>query len=447
LIFRELFTRYSSSPFIKNILYSVSGNSIVLVIGFIITPIVAKIYGPSVYGDFALFTAICGFIIPLTALQLPTGYVAAKNRNEFFVLIRISFYALFLVTILTFIVIAICYKFFSLEIKYHFYFIPIYVFFGGTFGIFRGWNIKAQEFKISAKAKIYATIFGKSTTLVYGITSPFTATGLILGSLVAFFVESAGMFSERIRIESKLAIKKKYSMKLYFEILKKYKQYPTFVVFNSIVNALGTQIPIYFLAIYYLSDKVGLFSLSISLIQIPINLIGTSIGSVFLPKIATAIGIKKEMNRLVLGLYNKLFYPSVLGLVLLAVIIYFLLTPLLGSEWQSASTLSSFMVVSFAFGMVSLPLSVVFRLINYEQVNFKISLFTVFLKIGVLLLGVNFAGFQFTVFLYLLIVMIENVMKVLALFLRLEIPILTILRDATIAIVVYSLSFIVVQNL
>ncbi|HNP17451.1 MAG TPA: lipopolysaccharide biosynthesis protein [Fulvivirga sp.] len=444
MIFREKYARYSSSSFIKNLLYSVSGNSLVLGIGFIITPIVAKIYGPSVYGDFALFTAICGFIIPYSALQLPAGYVAAKNRAEFFVLIRISFYSLFLITTITFIVVIIYQFIFATDVKYYFFMIPAYVFLGGMFGIFRGWNIKIQEFKSSAKAKIYATAFGKSTTLFYGIAYPFSATGLVLGSLVTFLIESAGIITKRVIIEGKLLIRNKYGKTIYLEVLKKYKQYPTFVAFSSIVNAVSTQLPIYFLAAYYSSDKVGLFSLSLSLIQIPINLIGTSIASVFLPKIAGVLRQKEERNRIVKSLYNKLFYPSMAGLVLLAAVFYLLLTPLLGIEWESASTLSSFMVVSFAFGIVSLPLSVIFRLIDFEKANFQISLVGIFVKTGGLIVGILLVNFQFTVFLYLLIVMLENAFKVLVLFRELQLSNLTVIRDTVIAIIVYFTSYYVV---
>ena len=61
----------------QNVAFSLSGNAFVLGIGFVLTPIIARIYGPAAYGQFAIFTAVASLIQPISTFQLQAGYVAA----------------------------------------------------------------------------------------------------------------------------------------------------------------------------------------------------------------------------------------------------------------------------------------------------------------------------------------------------------------------------------
>ncbi len=433
------------NSFVRNVAFSLSGNTIVLVIGFFLTPIVAKIYGPKSYGDFALFTAICSLIIPFSTMQLQAGYVAAKNREEFYKLIRISIFILLSISTLSLAGI-LFYKNISHNPNYKLYlFIPVYVFSAGFFSIIRGWNIKLQEFKKSAKSKVFATLLGKSSTLSLGLFYTQSAFGMIMGSVVAFISESIGLISKKMLIEAKLILKQKIKINAYKITLFNFKQYPTYVTLNTIINNLSNQVPIYFIAAQFTKDNVGLFSLSLSLIQIPLNLMGTSIGAVFLPKIASVINETGKRNKTVVDLYQKLFYPGIISLLILAFILRMFLTPILGSEWHGASYLSSFMATSFAFGVIAIPLSVVYRLINFEKVNLRLTIIFIILKICGLALGAIANSFNLAVFIYFLISLLHNGIQVILLFRKLKINYGFVVRDLIGIIIIYMLSYYIIN--
>lgn len=428
----------------QNIAYSLSGNVFVLGIGFLLTPIIARIYGPSAYGQFAIFTAIASLIQPISTFQLQAGYVAAKNDEEFSSLIKISFLTLVATSLLVllgsliYISIGSIPKF-SEQLAL---FLPLYIFFAGLFSIVRGWNIKLEEFKRSAQSKVIATLTGKSTTLGFGWIIAQSAMGMIYGSLVSFIIESVGYVSKKMRKSIKMVLRANLTIKSLKQAMKNFSGYPKYVTTNSIINNFSTQIPIYFIAAWYTTEKVGLFSLSLSLITIPINLIGTSIGAVFLPKISTIIYDSELRNKTIVTLYKKLFYPGLLGLILLALILKLALPVILGASWQGASQLSAFIALSFTFAIVSIPISVTYRLINFEQVNLSITIIFIFLKIAGLASGLIMGNFIYSIFGYFAASILHNAAQVFFLFKKLEIKTNFLLRDLFISISVFLIAYL-----
>ncbi|MEN8251647.1 MAG: oligosaccharide flippase family protein, partial [Bacteroidota bacterium] len=412
---KKLFVKGS---FIQNVGFSMGGNAIVLGIGFFLTPVIARIYGPQAYGQFAIFTAIISIIQPISTFQLQAGYVAAKNDAQFANLIKLSFIILLIVSALSLAGGLVYYSFGNISIlpTQLALLIPLYIFFSGVFNIFRGWNIKLEEFKRSAQSKTVATLFGKSTTLGYGWFINQSAIGMIFGSIVTFIFESLGYISHNMFNSMSQVLKAKTSFSSLKLTLSDFINYPRYVTFNSVINNLSAQIPIYFIAAWYSTEKVGLFSLAISLLTIPVNLIGTSIGAVFLPKISSIIDDVEKRKAALLELYKKLFYPGLIGLIILAILLKFLLPAILGVKWDGASQLSAFVAISFAFTIVALPISVTYRLIHYEHTNLVLTIFFIIFKVVGLAIGLFYDNFILSVFGYFIATVLHHSSQIFLLF-------------------------------
>ncbi len=427
----------------RNIAITFSGNTIVLFLGFILTPLMAKVYGPESYGQFAIFTSICSLIVPISTFQYPNGFVAVKNQIELYALIRISIFSVVCISVLSYTV---------LHIYLHFQndtqtldelvsFIPFYVLLSGLFIILRGINIKIQQFGPAARSKSIATIGGKATSIGIGTLISQSVLGLIFGNIVLIIIESVGLLSRKLRSILFHSVTFKLNNKSYRDALTNFKEYPTFVTINSIIHSIGSQIPVYFIAFYFSDSAVGLFSLSLALILTPLNLLGNSIATVFLPKISKLRSNQEERNRVVLELYKKLFYPSLIILVLIAVTLGQIMVPILGKEWADAGILVSFVSVSFSFSLVSLPLEVTYRIIGLERDNFKLNLIFILIKIIGISIGLYFNDFYITVFGYFFAELLKNSSQILLLFKRLLISFEFIFRDLCVAAIIYSLLF------
>jgi O-antigen/teichoic acid export membrane protein len=311
--------------FAQNLAISFSGNAMAQVLGFAFTPFIARIYGPEAYGVFALCMAIISNLHPLSTLQLPSGYVAAENDKEFYSLIKITLMVLLgsvicISTVLVFFGDGFIQTFQIQELQGYLYIIPVYLFFMGIDSIFLGWSIRLKEFKLGAWAKMLSIVSSKTATLLMGIFTVPSATGIILGNLLLYPIDNLVKMLGGIKTNFRKVFSS-VSPQYVLATLKKFKSYPLYITPGLIINNLSVQLPIYYFSIYFLPADIGFFAMAGTLVSTPLNIIITSSTSVFLQKAAeTKQSDPNTLGSLSLFLYKRLFFVGVIPLSLLAII-------------------------------------------------------------------------------------------------------------------------------
>jgi len=399
---------------VQNVAFSLSGNAFVLGIGFILTPIIARIYGPDIYGKFALFAAIASFIQPISTLQYPSGFVAMNKHNDLSVVLQISLIALVSTTAITTLVVYILnlsetgYKLDYSALML----LPLYVLVAGLFNISRGLNVYLEEFKRSATSKSVATIVGKSSTIGLGLFIMPNISGMILGGIAAFLSETIGYFSRGFRSILNRAFSHFFSARTYYNIFKKYSEYPIFVTSNTLANSLSNNLPVFVLSLFFTTTDIGIYSLALNLVTIPINLIGTSVGSVFLPKISDNLKDLNKASQFIKTLYTNLYFAAAIGLLLLAVLYYYLLPIILGPEWCETSRLATVIIIGYNMQIVAIPLSVIYRLLKIERLNLALTIFAIIGRIIGLGVGIFLNDFYLAVALNIVVGLIHSALQV-----------------------------------
>lgn len=82
---------FKEGNFAHDFAITFSGNALSLIIGFLFTPFIARVYGPEAYGSFALFMAVAGLISTVITFQFPSGYVTISDQTEFYQILKITF--------------------------------------------------------------------------------------------------------------------------------------------------------------------------------------------------------------------------------------------------------------------------------------------------------------------------------------------------------------------
>jgi O-antigen/teichoic acid export membrane protein len=126
----------------------------------------------------------------------------------------------------------------------------------------------------------------------------------------------------------------------------RYKKFPTFSLPAGFINELSLQAPTLLLSMMFGYEIVGLFSLSYSMLVLPISLISNSIAQVYFGEISELFRYKSDK---ILSLYldttKKLFMFGA-PIILIGAVISPILFPLIfGSAWKEA-------------GIFTLPLSI-----------------------------------------------------------------------------------------
>lgn len=389
------------NSFSRNLAITFSGHALGQVLGFLFTPFIARIYGPENYGIFALFSAIASSFALISTFQLPTGYVAAKDKRELHVLIQLTIYVLVFFTTLSILVLVFFKEAFmdffdAGSLNFLIYFIPLYVFFMGIDYVLLGWNIYLKQFGRGAVAKISSVLISKGVTLVYGIFQP-TAAGIILGNFIVYPMESAVKFSRQVR-DDFVNVVKFVGFRQLKEVFLRFKSYPFLVTPGLLIANLNGQLPVFCFSFYFQQANAGLFALANSIITVPISVITNSTTTVFLQKAAeTQKADPLLLKDLVISLYKKLFLISFLPLTIFAFASEWVFSLVFGSVWEQAGVYAAFLSISAILSVPQQPLSVLFRLLHREHFNLFLSIGSIAMRTAGLGLGVYYQDIKMSV--------------------------------------------------
>ncbi len=267
------------------------------------------------------------------------------------------------------------------------YLIPVSIMLGGMNDIWRSWNIRVKEFKKGASAKIFSTLFTRFFTLGYGLITKGGSIGLILGDFMSKPSDSIMVQTKKIRASIPV-LWRESSITSIWATAKEYKQYPLFLLPGTWLYNLVLQLPPLFLSVYFSKDQIGYYSMTNSLFLLPMSLLTTALGPVFLQKASETFHTRPgDMTKIVKKLYWSLHLS---GLVPFAILIVFgdvVMHLFLGKQWQGAGFFASVLGYYFIFSISSYVLNALYRIYKKEKVFLLINIVTVVLCIAGLWIG------------------------------------------------------------
>jgi len=432
----------TKGSFAQNLAITFSGNAIAQLIGFGMTPFIARLYGPSTYGVFALFMALISNISPVFTLQYPTGFVAARSENEFYNLLRITFITLFSFTLALIVLLSLFHDsvinlFNAQTLRPYLWLFPLYFFLMGIDSIFLGWNIRLKEFRRGATSRIASTISSKGFTILWAYASQADALGMMVGNLILYPIESIGKLSKDILTSFKKIVEP-FSWSALKETFIRYKSYPLYVTPGLILSNLGNQLPVYLFAFFFHQSAVGLFALANSIVTVPLNIFVQSTTTVFLQKAAEIHhSSSHELASIVKKLYRNIYWMSVIPLTIFALTGDFLFAWIFGDTWTQAGLFASFLAVGMIMGVSVTPLTVLFRVLHREKINMIINVAFIAVKFTFLWWGVINNQVLWSVIGYSIATWLGFVTYLFTIFKFLKIERWTLLRDSIVIGIIF----------
>jgi O-antigen/teichoic acid export membrane protein len=232
---------------------------------------------------------------------------------------------------------------------FHFEFIAPYywLFCIGFFGIslyqiLTYWTLRLKDYVLITRTRIAQSISGSVSKIILGILS-FGSFGLICGEIIGRMV-GIGTLGRTI-IPRLWVVIRNFDLQRMRILAVRFKKFPTFSLPSSFINEVSLQVPTLFISGIFGFQVVGLFSMSFSMLVLPVSFISGSIGQVFFSESSELFRQKsKEILTLYLQTTKKLFMFGGPLILAGAVISPWLFPIVFGSAWKDA-------------GMFSLPLS------------------------------------------------------------------------------------------
>lgn len=369
-LIRELRTRNS---FLQNTawLFSASlANTLVQVVFF---PILSRIYGPEAYGTFGLFSAITLNLSMVAGASLSRAFVLPEKEEEFYALLRVSLrmclwfsLAVTLVTIIggrNLLVI-----FGAEELGNWIYLAGPAVFLMAADRILIDWSIREKAFRQFATYSVPFATGTKVFNVAYGKFISSGAAGLVLTHILTHL--GRNLIYLRFILKGPIAaLRKKLPPGAELKELKNYRQYPLFVMPGNFLNGISTQLPVYLIPLFGMGMKeVGIFTFSLLLLDMPIRVLNSAIGPVFLQKSAEKHRQGKEaLQQICWRLYKNLLAVAAVPVLLLYLAGGPLYAFAFGETWREAGLIAGILSLGYFFRFAASPLSNVAGVLRKEK--------------------------------------------------------------------------------
>jgi len=344
----RIISRISEDPLLKGIVIIGSGSAIAQILGIIFVPILTRIYPPAIFGTLAVFTSLLSILIVVSALKYDYAIPVPEKDDDAEYILILSFFIVCTLTIILFLILIVAGDF--LAGIFHFEFIAPYywLFCVGFFGIsiyqiLTFWALRSKDYFTITQTRIAQSISGSVSKIILGTLS-FGSFGLICGEIIGRMV-GIGTLGRTILPKiwqsiHNLDISRMRSLAIRF------KKFPEFSMPAGFINEISLQAPTLLLASMFGFEIAGLYSLSYTMLVLPVSLISNSIMQVYFGEISELFRQKSDKILTVYLETTKKLFMFGAPIILIGAVIFPIFFPLIfGSAWKDA-------------GMFSLPLSI-----------------------------------------------------------------------------------------
>lgn len=380
-----------SNPFVRNVMIMATGAASAQIISVILSPVITRVYGPEAYGIMGVFMAIVAILTPVASLTYPIAIVLPKSDVEAKGLIKLSlticiFIAVVITLLLCFFYQTIVELFHLSEVRGFLFLIPITILCAGILQVTEQWLIRTKQFKISAKSTFLQALLSQGSIVLIGLFYPMAQILVIIQSLreglkailmLGFVKGKEGI--HLIDWGSKGVSTKK--------LIKKYYDFPIFRAPEIFLNGLSKSLPILMLTIFFGPASAGFYSISKTVLNLPVQLIGKSVGDVFYPRVTEAAKNKENLTKLIKKATISL---TLIGIVPFSIVIIFgpwLFSNIFGSSWLNAGEYARWIALWSFFAFINLPSIKSLPVLSAQAFQLKYTIFMLITRVIMLCLG------------------------------------------------------------
>ena len=342
---KNFFDNIKKSEFAGNFKILSSGILISQLIMISSTPVITRLYSPSEFGIYALFTAILGIIIPVACGRYDIATVVVKEDTDGDKLFFLSLIVGLIVSIILFLV------FFFLEsplreildadkLDYWWYVLPGAIFLQSIFTNLKSYANRYKCYSIISRGQItfalsqviLLTLLGLMGFSSFGLFASYITSSVIVLIILCLFYKNFFLKSRWPGFKKLLIIAKRHI------------KFPFIQGTSTLFNMVRFMLPVIFLTKYFPDIFVGYYALVMKVIFFPLTFFSNSISMLNMKKIAEIV--HKKINptnyliKITFIVFIIIFFPSIIVIKYGPDIFSFVF----GSKWIMAGEFASILM-------------------------------------------------------------------------------------------------------
>lgn len=374
-----------SNSFARGVSVLVSGTVVAQALMVLVSPILTRIYTPDDFGLLAVYASVLSLFTVVASLRYQLAIPLPERESEAAHIALLSVLLVVLTSFSSGFLIWLGGDFLAQAINTpsmgdYLWLIPIGVFVIGCYEVFYYWAVRTKSFGTIASTKVSQSL---ATIIVQLAAFKIGALALIVG-------QTAGQAMGVWRLAQN-GLNNKYFAQWGWEDLKKvavrYKSFPLFSTWGGFLNAASMQLPPLLFAILFSPGAAGFYALAHRVLAMPMSLVGSAVGNVFL---ANAADAHREGNlaNLFQSVYAKLVAFIMPVMMVLLVDAPHLFTLVFGENWGQAGELARWMAPWLAIVFVASPLSILYEVL--EKQKWGMCFQALMLSVRILALGIGY---------------------------------------------------------
>lgn len=170
--------------------------------------------------------------------------------------------------------------------------------------------------------------------------------------------------------------------------IRRYWHFPLLFAPSSLLNVLGTNLPILVFGITFGAAQAGQLGMAQRIVLLPSTIVGSAVGQIYLARLTESIRLGiGDVRRQYLWVTVRMLLPGLAIAVASWLVAPRLFTLVLGSEWRAAGEFASAMALSVGLGFVVSPLTFVFVAFERTAASIAVDLSRIFLVGGAAILA------------------------------------------------------------
>jgi O-antigen/teichoic acid export membrane protein len=375
---RLLDTIFKTGTFSHNIAISTMGSTTAYLVGFLLSPILARIYQPEAYGLFALFNALVTNFGIFITLDYINAFLLPKSKSKFTAMVQLSLSLVIISSSLAVGVLALfkweVLQFFNAEKLGNLVFLaPIVAALTGINRILNQWNLREKEFALGAKVRVVTVVGSKMCAIVFGLLVKGNPLGFIAGEMVGRVLSTFVQIGKKIRLDLSKAFQ--HSITEMVQVAKEYRNYPMFNLPGNTIISLSAQLPVYLLSFQFSAAMTGYYSLAMSLTSVPTQIMGASIARVYFQKAVEIYQQRPDqLMHITIKFLRSLILLAVIPFSMIGVFGAEIFSLVFGSQWEMAGIFASVLSILAYVNFISLSICSLYQIIRKERLQFIIVL-------------------------------------------------------------------------
>jgi len=331
----------NNSRFRKNFLDMFFSNILGRAAAFIAIPVLTRLYTPEDFAVVAIFIAISSYFFAITTLRIEWHTPNCKNEEIAVNTIVLSLIVLFILTSASFTLFLLFFN----EIQESYpaievispllYLLPILVVLEGLKSIFSSWYIFVNKMEPIAKVSIFQPLSHESAKLGFGIISPSPLS--LISSRILSLIVSNYLLIKLLGENFKTYVLKSLQLKKLKDTFISLKKEIPYSVSVSLINVVGTSLPIILFSQYLTLEQLGWYSLVILTAGASIGILSNAMAQSFWGHASSLMRDNKidELRGAYLKTTKNLFLLSIPLIIITLSSSHFLVT-LLGQKWEGS---------------------------------------------------------------------------------------------------------------